>query len=316
MFLIYTLVIVSFAQKENTVQQGNIVTNMCNSISRFYFISNLQKEINSLEQKFEICKKAKKDTIPNLQKEIDSLEQITNKCLYGIESDAEICANSMGTIMQKYEECKALNIFTDKYYSSQDTNIHIKFRISYGCKESKTISTSYKNNNIKIDSIFNFNYGNWEITEIDELAGTSKIKTSDGGKVEKVYDKQKRLINYIYIIRRNNRIDTLAYEQYFWEKGRLAKTIFKGVTRNFIYGAPCDSVIVTPSDYALKDGIDFNPPPVYNKSFGLIPEENDLEYEKFKRNPYLYYAPIELLERQKARCEEYKKTQKKKSGKR
>jgi len=54
---------------------------------------------------------------------------------------------------------------------------------------------------------------------------------------------------------------------------------------------------------------------VYNKSFGLIPEENDPEYDKFKRNPYLYYAPTELLEKQKRRCEEYKESQRKKRNK-
>jgi hypothetical protein len=280
------LAIISLVTKESIAQQSNASADVCNSISRFYSISDLQKEI-------------------------DSLNQICDKYLNGIENNTEICDNSMGTVMQKYKECHVLNISTDRYYDSQDTSIYIKFRFT-GCEELKNISISYKKDNLRIDSTFNFNHQNWEVTETDNSSGNYKVKFSGGGKVENIYDKQKRLIYRIHI---NDRLDALADERYFWQNGRLAKTIIKGVERVFTYGTPCDSIIVEPTDLHQMGQVDFNPPPVYNKSFGLLPEETDHEYENFKRNPYKHYAPSSVLEKQKARCEEYKESQKKKEGK-
>ena len=97
----------------------------------------------------------------------------------------------------------------------------------------------------------------------------------------------------------------------FGKNDRLVKTIMANVERNFIYGSPCDSIKVDPPDYPPREG--FSSQATFHKSFGLIPEESDPEYEEFKRHPYHYAnsASSKMLERQKKRCEEYKKSQKK-----
>ena len=53
----------------------------------------------------------------------------------------------------------------------------------------------------------------------------------------------------------------------------------------------------------------------YDGSFGKIPEMGDPEYEDFAANPYSFRQSEELLERQKKRCEDYKKSLKKKDSK-
>jgi len=287
-FLVFALTITSFAQKEICIIDFNIA--------------------HSAQQKARMAE---------LRKEIASLREENKKCFMGDTTYCNKSDSSGRNIGEKRKECRTFNILPkQKCYNPLDTNTIISFEIfvDIECNEKKKFVMEDKKNKILKDSIFKPQNEYWEVNEKDGSTGSYKNRTSNGNKREILYDEEGRLINYMYIIRRNDKIDTLAYEQYFWEKGKLVKTIFKGVTRNFIYGTPCDYVIVTPSDDALKEGIDFNPPPMYNKSFGLIPEENDPEYEKFKRYPYSYYAPTELLEKQKRRCEEYKKSQKKKGN--
>jgi len=253
----------------------------------------------------------------HLQKEISILEQEYNeKCktekYFEKSGYLKYCDSLFGEFHKKGFECAALNkpSYTRTCYNSQGIYIGAEIMINYDCSKLKSFSIKYKKNGIAYDSTFYPDYGDWEVTE--RPANASIFRHSSGEKTEIFSDDQERIIGHFWISRNK---DTIVSERYFWEKGKLSKTIFKGVMRNFIYGTPCDSVIVTPSDDALKEGIDFNPPPMYNKSFGLIPEENDSEYEKFKRAPYSYYAPTELLEKQKRRCEEYKESQRKKGNK-
>jgi hypothetical protein len=166
----------------------------------------------------------------------------------------------------------------------------------------------YKLNKFRRDSTVYPN-GDWRVFEIDNISMETSEITSWGAKSLRKYDEKKRITEVYHI---NEKGDTLISEQYFWENGKLAKTRIDGVERVLIYGTPCDSIIVTPPDFPRGD---FNPSTMYDKSFGLIPEESDPEYGHFKLSPYQYRAPPELLERQKRRCEEYKATQKKKEGK-
>ena len=311
--LVFDLAITSFAIEEVTTQE-------CYYFSMFYSIADLQKEVISLEQEFEKCKESRKNTLDSLLREITFLEQENEKCHMSTEIDvAEKCMHIVESIWQKRDKCWASRIDVEKNYSSQDTTIRIRFTTNHSCNEKKTFFISYKKKGITMDSTFYFNDDYWEVTERDDSTGSYKSKTSGGSKMESLYDKQKRLINFIYVenkyINNSSIKDTLAFEHYFWEKGRLVKTIIKGVERVFTYGTPCDSVIVNPSDLHQMGQVDISSPPVYNKSFGLLPEETDHEYENFKRNPYRYYAPPSLLEKQKARCEDHKKSQKKKGNK-
>jgi len=79
----------------------------------------------------------------------------------------------------------------------------------------------------------------------------------------------------------------------------------------YIYGSPCDSVRVDPVDYPMNFYAESG---VYDGSYGLMPEIQDPEYEEFAKDPYEFEATPELLERQKKRCEDYKKSLKKGNG--
>lgn len=121
-------------------------------------------------------------------------------------------------------------------------------------------------------------------------------------------------------------------KRYVWdEKGRLKQRILWELgnpyglngTYEFIYKSPCDPVQVVPEDREM--GWDAMLKGRYDGSFGKIPEMGDPEYEKFAKNPYGFPSsgvgphdktPEETLrdirERQKKRCEDYQKSQKKK----
>lgn len=107
---------------------------------------------------------------------------------------------------------------------------------------------------------------------------------------------------------------------YVWdEQGRLKeRTLWNTYdpyglngTYNFIYGSPCDSVRVSPIDYYLQGWDSRSEKGKFNGSFGKIPEKGDSEYEAFAENPYDFEASPKLLERQKKRCEDYRKSLKK-----
>ena len=248
--------------------------------------------------------------IAELRKEIDSLNQGFEKCFWDGGYD-----NCFKALEQKHKECQAFReLFVQKYYDSPDTTIALRIFIDLECKEVKKFSIKDRKNKVEKDSFY-YDNGHWEVTESYWLEAKDgkmqkiyKIKGDGGGEDITIRDEQGRITDNLFIGKNN---DTLRREQYFWQNGRLVRTIMKGVERNFIYGSPCDSIIVDPPDDSPRG--DFSPPPVYHKSFGLIPEESDPEYEEFKRHPYHYAnsASLKMLERQKKRCEEYKKSQKK-----
>ena len=123
--------------------------------------------------------------------------------------------------------------------------------------------------------------------------------------------------------------------RYVWdEKGRLKQRILWELgnpyglngTYEFIYKSPCDPVKVVPED--REWGWDAMQKGRYDGSFGKIPELGDPGYEAFVENPYAFPSsgigphdrtPEEILkdirERQKKRCEDYKKSLKKKDSK-
>jgi hypothetical protein len=173
------------------------------------------------------------------------------------------------------------------------------------------------------------NDGTWELMEwYYEGENISKIVYTSSGrsKITSMYDSLERILSKVHIGKKR---DTITSERYVWgDNGRLMQIITKGddiqtlgfvtggpaepppkgkskikpppkyVVRNFIYGTPCDSVRVEPTDYG-----------VYDKSFGKIPEESDGLYMLFKSNPYMFTR--NALPEQKRRCEEYKEVQKK-----
>ena len=121
--------------------------------------------------------------------------------------------------------------------------------------------------------------------------------------------------------------------RYAWdEKGRLKQRILWELgnpyglngTYEFIYKSPCDPVQVVPEDREM--GWDAMQKGRYHGSFGKIPEMGDPEYESFANEPYpslILGGPgltpfnsdesqKKILERQKKRCEDYKKSLKKK----
>jgi len=111
----------------------------------------------------------------------------------------------------------------------------------------------------------------------------------------------------------------MTRERFVWdEKGRLKQRIVSGSldsqingTYSFYYKTPCDSVRVVPVDYVMNwDAL--SEKGKYNGSFGKMPEKGDPEYEDFARNPYEFRGSPELLARQQKRCEDYKKSLKKK----
>jgi hypothetical protein len=240
-----------------------------------------------------------------LEKELPALEQeFYGKCFYVRN---EYCSLLEKEYLKKRDICQNnYEFYRRGCYHSQDVSIEAEIRISPLCKKLKEFTISYKKNGIVYDSTIYPDRGTWSVTE--RSAKATIRRHSLGERIELFNDKQGRITGHFYIVRNN---DTIGSEQYFWEKGKLMKTIIYGVERNFIYGSPCDSVIVEPPDITMSDSDVRFSSMVYHKSFGLIPEEKDPEYENFARGPYQYYARPELLERQKVRCEEYKEKQKK-----
>ena len=121
--------------------------------------------------------------------------------------------------------------------------------------------------------------------------------------------------------------------RYVWdEKGRLKQRILWELgnpyglngTYEFIYKSPCDPVQVVPEDREM--GWDAMQKGRYDGSFGKIPEMGDPEYNSFAEDPYPSLvldgpgltpfnsdeSQKKILERQKKRCEDYKKSLKKK----
>ncbi|MBR4784475.1 MAG: hypothetical protein IK012_04385 [Fibrobacter sp.] len=120
--------------------------------------------------------------------------------------------------------------------------------------------------------------------------------------------------------------------RYVWdEKGRLKQRILWELgnpyglngTYEFIYKSPCDPVKVVPED--REWGWDAMQKGRYDGTFGKIPEVGDPEYNSFAEDPYPSMVldgpgltPFNsdesqktILERQKKRCEDYKKSLKK-----
>ena len=107
--------------------------------------------------------------------------------------------------------------------------------------------------------------------------------------------------------------------RFVWDKkGRLKQRIIWDMgnpyglngTYEFIYKSPCDTIRVVPEDRVW--GWDGAIEGRYDGSFGKIPEMGDPEYENFAAAPYSFRQSEELLERQKKRCADYKKSLKKK----
>ena len=117
--------------------------------------------------------------------------------------------------------------------------------------------------------------------------------------------------------------------RYVWdEKGRLKQRILWELgnpyglngTYEFIYKSPCDPVQVVPEDREM--GWDAMQKGRYDGSFGKIPEMGDPEYASFTKDPYPSLVldgpdltPFNsdesqkaILERQKKRCADYKKS--------
>jgi len=138
-----------------------------------------------------------------------------------------------------------------------------------------------KANGLRKDSSFYWN-GSWEVLEKNDVTRTIKSRTSLGVKIVSLHDIQWRVISNVMTNKYN---DTVAYDQYFWENGRLSKTIFNGVKRIFIYGKTLrDTVKVVPHD---KNVYPYHPG--YDNSAGIIPDENDPEYKYFLMSPYSVY---------------------------
>lgn len=116
--------------------------------------------------------------------------------------------------------------------------------------------------------------------------------------------------------------------RYVWDgKGRLKQRILWELnnpyglngTYEFIYKSPCDPVKVVPED--REWGWDAMQKGRYDGTFGKIPEVGDPEYKSFAEDPYpesivnakSFSTPESqkaILERQKKRCEDYKKSKK------
>jgi len=139
-----------------------------------------------------------------------------------------------------------------------------------------------KANGLRKDSSF-YSDGSWEVFEINHISNEVSLKISSGAISLRKYDSNDRLIeNYLV----GEKGDTLISEQYKWKNGRLVKTIFNKIERIYLYGKKStDTVYVIPSDEELRYSH-----PGYNKSVGLIPEENVPLYKLFSRNPYNYIS--------------------------
>jgi hypothetical protein len=137
-----------------------------------------------------------------------------------------------------------------------------------------------KRNGFTKDSLFYYN-GYWEVLETDERALTIKSRTSLGVTTVSSHDYKWRVTSNIMTNKYN---DTITHDIYFWENGRLVKTIFDGMERIFVYGKTLrDMVKVIPPD----DGLYFHSG--YNNTAGMIPDENDPEYFFFAKSPYSVY---------------------------
>jgi hypothetical protein len=287
-FLLFTFAITSFAQKG----LDSIITievEKCKSqvtSDSITFFASIESLLAPLEKK-----------LPPLEQEF------FGKC-FSVRT--EYCLLLEKEYLKKREICKNnYKFYRRGCYSSQDVEIKAEIMIGSLCNKLKEFTISYKKNGIGYDSTIYPNTGDWKVTE--RSAKATITRHSGGERNEYFYDNQGRITSHFYI--RANK-DTMTSDRYFWEKGRLVKTVFDGVERTFIYGKTLlDTVRVTPIDI----GTYFHPG--YDNSVGKIPNENDPEYKDFTRSPYNYYARPELLERQKARCEEYKEKQKKKGNK-
>jgi hypothetical protein len=245
-----------------------------------------------------------------LEKELPPMQQeFFDKCFYDY---TEHCLLLKKEYVKKTDFCQNhyKYIYRRDCYRSQDVEIRAMITIGSLCNKLKEFTISYKKNGIGYDSTIYPNTGDWNVTERSAKATISRH--SSGERIEFFYDEQGRKTGFFYL--RANK-DTMSSERYFWEKDKLVKTIIYGVERNYIYGSPCDSVIVEPPDIVMSDSDVSFSTTIYHKSFGLIPEEKDPEYENFKKGPYQYYDRTKLLEKQKVRCEEYKEKQKKKGNK-
>jgi len=257
-----------------------------------------------------------KARIAELRKEMEILYEEKDKAELEFDIHKYVAIND--AIIQKMNECSAFNTHPQKLHESPDSTIELYLIFGADCKEIKKFVIEDRKNKVKKDSFY-YDNGHWKVseryrikTETGESLEIHKSRVDGGGDNVIIYDGQGRVTNKMSISKNN---DTLRHERYFWKNGRLVKTILGGVERVFIYGTPCDSVIVEPPEAAEPASWDFGRSPVYNKSFGLIPEENDPEHGDFKMFPYSsYHITSGLLERQKARCEEYKKSQKKKGN--
>lgn len=170
--------------------------------------------------------------------------------------------------------------------------------------------------------------GYWEISEMSysnggvrvsmrlEGYGRSIIHRYDSlGRLETVTRSINTVTDSIVKILRGENVMTAnmhlmpQFERYVWGKnGRLIQTIIDDKVSDFIYGTPCDSIIVQPPDFIrVFDGI--LEECTYHGSFGKMPAMDDPEYQRFAEDPDGYKATPQVLERQIARCEEYKKSQ-------
>ena len=305
LFLALTLAIASFAQKD--------------------LASILHQEIKKCEKDIMADSltffASIEPQLATLRKEIDSLD--FQECYPDFKCDFKYFERIRRELSGKRSKCRAFtlsNHYLQQCYSSQDIDISAEITISEICTKTKRFLIKDKINGMEYDSIAD-PQSDWILA--DSSAKFLKYAMSRGLKREYFYDNQGFLTGE-FIIKKNN--DTVYSWLFFWEKDRLTKTILNwdGISEYiFTYGSPCDPVIVEPPDWLTESTI------TYHKSFGFIPEKGDPGYEGFKTHPYHYraspvvkeplykeppyhYRPApELLERQKKRCEEYKKSQKK-----
>ncbi len=180
-----------------------------------------------------------------------------------------------------------------KYYVFKDAVEKEEFDVPFEFEVYARIIKDSEGNDIQVfikedkarglrrDSSFYWD-GSWEVMETDEVDRTIKSKTSLGIKVVNLFDNKWRVTNKVMIDKNN---DTIALEQYVWKNGRLAKTIFNGLERVFVYGKTLqDTIRVIPSD----NEIGFHSG--YDNTAGRIPSEDDEEYSSFVLSPYSVYG--------------------------
>jgi hypothetical protein len=146
---------------------------------------------------------------------------------------------------------------------------------SYG-NDVRVFVSEDKAKGLRKDSSY-YSNGSWDVMEKDDSTRTIKSETSQGVKIERKHDENWRLTNKIII--KNN--DTIVSDKYYWENGRLIKTIIAGVERKYIYGKTLqDTVKVIPSD----ENIEFHPG--FNNSVGIMIDESNPMYKYFVLDPY------------------------------